>query len=166
MMTALATVTKVVPAQQGFQVTLSCEQQTSCSSCQSSKSCGTGIVSKAFGNKTLFWRLQTTQALEAGEVVEIGLPEKSVLQSAALVYLLPLFFMMLGAWLGDQWLAPMLGFERDSDPHCTALYCARCMGCQTLCESAGATLSAASGFVTKTGYPGCLNYDANPNEIG
>lgn len=110
MMTALATVTKVVPAQEGFQVTLSCEQQTSCSSCQSSKSCGTGIVSKAFGNKTLFWRLQTTQALEAGEVVEIGLPEKSVLQSAALVYLLPLFFMMLGAWLGDQWLAPMLGF--------------------------------------------------------
>lgn len=110
MMTALATVTKVVPAQQGFQVTLSCEHQTSCSSCQSSKSCGTGIVSKAFGNKTLFWRLQTTQALEAGEVVEIGLPEKSVLQSAALVYLLPLFFMMLGAWLGDQWLAPMLGF--------------------------------------------------------
>ncbi|EEO00951.1 SoxR reducing system RseC family protein [Vibrio cholerae] len=110
MMTALATVTKVVPAQQGFQVTLSCEQQTSCSSCQSSKSCGTGIVSKAFGNKTLFWRLQTTQALEAGEVVEIGLPEKSVLQSAALVYLLPLFFMMLGAWLGNQWLAPMLGF--------------------------------------------------------
>ncbi|EJL6366780.1 SoxR reducing system RseC family protein [Vibrio cholerae] len=110
MMTALATVTKVLPAQQGFQVTLSCEQQTSCSSCQSSKSCGTGIVSKAFGNKTLFWRLQTTQALEAGEVVEIGLPEKSVLQSAALVYLLPLFFMMLGAWLGDQWLAPMLGF--------------------------------------------------------
>ncbi|HDI3296600.1 TPA: SoxR reducing system RseC family protein [Vibrio cholerae] len=110
MMTALATVTKVVPAQQGFQVTLSCEQQTSCSSCQSSKSCGTGIVSKAFGNKTLFWRLQTTQALEAGEVVEIGLPEKSVLQSAALVYLLPLFFIMLGAWLGDQWLAPMLGF--------------------------------------------------------
>ncbi|AEA79363.1 Sigma factor RpoE regulatory protein RseC [Vibrio cholerae LMA3984-4] len=110
MMTALATVTKVVPAQQGFQVTLSCEQQTSCSSCQSSKSCGTGIVSKAFGSKTLFWRLQTTQALEAGEVVEIGLPEKSVLQSAALVYLLPLFFMMLGAWLGNQWLAPMLGF--------------------------------------------------------
>ncbi|ENM5826589.1 SoxR reducing system RseC family protein [Vibrio metoecus] len=107
MMTALATVTKVVPAQQGFQVTLSCEQQTSCSSCQSSQSCGTGVVSKALGNKTLFWRLQTTQALQAGEVVEIGLPEKSLLQSAALVYLLPLFFMMLGAWLGTQWLAPM-----------------------------------------------------------
>ncbi len=77
MMTALATVTKVVPAQQGFQVTLSCEQKTSCSSNQSSKSCGTGIVSRAFGNKTLFWRLQTTQALEAGEVVEIGLPERA-----------------------------------------------------------------------------------------
>lgn len=71
-----------------------------------------GIVSKAFGNKTLFWRLQTTQALEAGEVVEIGLPEKSVLQSAALVYLLPLFFMMLGAWLGDQWLALCWVLER------------------------------------------------------
>ncbi|EEY98947.1 sigma factor RpoE regulatory protein RseC [Vibrio sp. RC586] len=109
MMTALATVTKVVPDHEGFQVTLSCEQQTSCSNCQSSQSCGTGVVSKALGNKTLFWRLQTTQALQAGEVVEIGLPEKSLLLSAALVYLLPLFFMMLGAWLGTQWLAPMLG---------------------------------------------------------
>lgn len=108
MMTALATVTQVVPAAHGFEVTLSCEQQTSCSSCQSSKSCGTGIVSQAFGNKTLFWQLQTSQVLQTGEVVEIGLPEKSVLQSAALVYLLPLLFMMLGASLGSQWLAPML----------------------------------------------------------
>ncbi|MGL4191202.1 MAG: SoxR reducing system RseC family protein [Vibrio sp.] len=108
MMTALATVTQVVATQQGFQVTLSCQQQTSCSHCQSSSSCGTGIVSKALGSKALLWQLHTQQALQAGEVVEIGLPEKSLLQSTALVYLLPLFFMLLGAWFGTQWLAPWL----------------------------------------------------------
>ena len=42
-------------------------------------------------------------------MVEIGFPEKSLLQSAALVYLVPLLMMILGAWLADSWLAPMLG---------------------------------------------------------
>lgn len=51
MMTALATVTQVTAQQQHFSVELSCEQQTSCNSCASQKSCGTGIVSKAVGKK-------------------------------------------------------------------------------------------------------------------
>lgn len=59
MMTALATVTAVQPDAKGFHVELSCQQQTSCSSCSSSKSCGTGIVSKAIGNKALLWQLDT-----------------------------------------------------------------------------------------------------------
>lgn len=107
MMTALATVTSVQLKQQGFHVELSCEQQTSCSSCSSSKSCGTGIVSKAVGNKILHWQLNTDKTVKPGQVIEIGFPEKSLLQSAALVYLVPLFMMMLGAWLGDAVIAPM-----------------------------------------------------------
>ena len=109
MMTALATVAKVQPQAQGFEVELSCEQQTSCSSCSSQKSCGTGIVSKAVGNKSLHWHLITDKAVKPGQVVEIGLPEKSLLQSAALVYLLPLFAMILGAFFTQWWLAPLLG---------------------------------------------------------
>ena len=108
MMTALATVMQVKPQSQGYEIQLSCEQKTSCSSCSSSKSCGTGIVSKAIGNKALFWTLNTSQSVHQGQVVEIGFPEKSLLQSAALVYLVPLFMMIFGAWIANQWLAPTL----------------------------------------------------------
>ncbi|RZR15272.1 SoxR reducing system RseC family protein [Vibrio vulnificus] len=108
MMTALATVTQVTPNDHGFEVALSCEQQTSCSSCASQKSCGTGVVSKAFGNKSLLWHLETQRRLHAGQVVEIGIPEQSLLQSAMLVYLLPIVAMLLGALFGHLVLSPWL----------------------------------------------------------
>lgn len=108
MMTALATVTDVQALSEGYQVDLSCEQKTSCSGCASAKSCATGTVSKAIGNKSLQWKLNTSTSVSQGQVVEIGFPEKSLLESAALVYLLPLFALLIGATLGDAWLAPML----------------------------------------------------------
>jgi sigma-E factor negative regulatory protein RseC len=109
MMTALATVTGVTPSQEGYHVDLSCQQQTSCSGCASAKSCSTGVVSKAIGNKSLSWRLTTQSLVSPGQLIEIGFPEKSLLQSASLVYLLPLFALLIGATLGDTWLAPWLG---------------------------------------------------------
>lgn len=108
MMTALATVTQVTPNDHGFEVALSCEQQTSCSSCSSQKSCGTGVVSKAFGNKSLLWHLETQRRLHVGQVVEIGIPEQSLLQSAMLVYLLPIVAMLLGALFGHLVFSPLL----------------------------------------------------------
>ncbi|EGQ7938722.1 SoxR reducing system RseC family protein [Vibrio vulnificus] len=108
MMTALATVTQVTPNDHGFEVALSCEQQTSCSSCSSQKSCGTGVVSKAFGNKSLLWHLETQRRLHVGQVVEIGIPEQSLLQSAMLVYLLPIVAMLLGVLFGHLVLSPWL----------------------------------------------------------
>ncbi|HAS6348168.1 TPA: transcriptional regulator [Vibrio vulnificus] len=109
MMTALATVTQVTQHESGYQVALSCEQQTSCSSCTSQKSCGTGVVSKAFGNKNLHWQLKTSRILKVGQVVEIGIPEQSLLQSAMLVYLLPILAMLVGALCAHFVLAPWLG---------------------------------------------------------
>ncbi|MBE3798583.1 SoxR reducing system RseC family protein, partial [Vibrio parahaemolyticus] len=79
---------------------LSCEQQTSCSSCSSQKSCGTGVVTKAIGNKSLSWHLRTEKNVQVGQVVEIGFPESSLIKSAMAVYLLPLFGLILGAMVG------------------------------------------------------------------
>lgn len=109
MMTALATVTGVTPSEKGFDVDLSCQQQTSCSGCASAKSCSTGVVSKAIGNKSLNWRLTTDKPVTPGQLIEIGFPEKNLLQSASLVYLLPLLAMLIGTVVGDAWLAPLLG---------------------------------------------------------
>ncbi|EKM22459.1 SoxR reducing system RseC family protein [Vibrio sp. HENC-03] len=107
MMTALATVTGVHRHGRQYDVDLSCEQQTSCSSCSSQKSCGTGVVTKAIGNKTLSWHLRTPKSVKVGQVVEIGFPEASLIKSAMAVYLLPLFGLILGAVIGNFLLAPL-----------------------------------------------------------
>ncbi|GLT14949.1 SoxR reducing system RseC family protein [Vibrio algivorus] len=110
MMTALATVISVEQEQGMNTVQLSCEQQTSCKSCKSQKSCGTGMVSKALGSKAHFWKLRTSQALQNGQVVEIGLPEKSLVLSALIVYLLPLLAMIAGSVFAQLVLRPWLNF--------------------------------------------------------
>ncbi|SDG64237.1 positive regulator of sigma(E), RseC/MucC [Vibrio xiamenensis] len=107
MMTALATVSAVTTQSDGFEVELSCEQKTSCSSCASQKSCGTGIVSKAVGSKALNWTLQTNKLVKIGQIVEIGFPERSLILSAMVVYIVPLVAMILGAVIGQWWLAPL-----------------------------------------------------------
>ncbi|NMT03800.1 SoxR reducing system RseC family protein, partial [Vibrio parahaemolyticus] len=106
MMTALATVTDVHRRGKQFEIDLSCEQQTSCSSCSSQKSCGTGVVTKAIGNKSLSWHLRTDKSVKIGQVVEIGFPESSLIKSAMAVYLLPLFGLIIGAMFGHFLLAP------------------------------------------------------------
>lgn len=102
MMTALATVASVSSTPDGYSVELNCERQSSCSHCSSSESCSTGVVSKALGSKVLRWTLSTTQIVKEGQMVEIGFPEKSLLESAALVYLLPLVMLIIGALCGQS----------------------------------------------------------------
>ncbi|OBT17346.1 hypothetical protein A9264_00815 [Vibrio sp. UCD-FRSSP16_10] len=108
MMNALAMVTKVTelsPAKASeklFKVDITCEQQTSCSGCASKSSCATGQVTKAIGNKEHAWSLTTSTPVVAGDIVEIGLPEKALLSAAALVYLVPLLFLLIGALIGTE----------------------------------------------------------------
>ncbi|PJC86282.1 transcriptional regulator [Vibrio sp. HA2012] len=104
MMTALATVIAVKDDERGHVLELSCQQQTSCSHCASQSSCGTGIVSKAVGNRSHKWELVTPQPVSAGQVIEIGLPEKKLIQFASVVYLIPLLMLMLGGLLGQSLL--------------------------------------------------------------
>lgn len=122
MMTALATVSDVKASASGYEVELSCEQQTSCNSCSSQKSCGTGIVSKAVGAKSLHWHLVTPKVVKKGQVVEIGLPEKNLLQSAAVVYLVPLFALILGAGFAQWALVPWLDGGEGIVILCSALF--------------------------------------------
>lgn len=108
MMTALATVVSAHKTDSGYSIELSCDQQTSCSHCASQKSCGTGIISKAVGNKSHLWVVHSEHEIKAGKMVEIGLPEKRLIQFASIVYILPLIMLIIGAVIGDQLLAPLL----------------------------------------------------------
>lgn len=124
MMTALATVVDVTKGADGNYVSLSCDQQTSCSHCASQKSCGTGIVSKAIGNKQHLWKLITKEKVLVGQTVEIGLPEKKLIQYASLVYIFPLAMLMLGAGVGELFLAPLLGSGEGATIFCSTLFMA------------------------------------------
>ncbi|OAN12581.1 transcriptional regulator [Photobacterium jeanii] len=99
MMRSLATVVAVEPQA----ITVSCQQETSCGHCASRDSCGTGIVSKAVPGRAHTMTITTTEKVAVGDVVEIGLAEKSMLSSALLVYLLPLLFLIVGTVAGQWW---------------------------------------------------------------
>ncbi|RWX53265.1 SoxR reducing system RseC family protein [Photobacterium chitinilyticum] len=105
MMRSLATVVAVDP---GI-ITVTCQQQTSCGHCASRDSCGTGIVSKATPGRSHLVKIVTQTRVSIGEVVEIGLSERSMLHSAILVYVLPLLFLVLGAVLGQWWFVDLAG---------------------------------------------------------
>ncbi|KAB2825656.1 SoxR reducing system RseC family protein [Aliivibrio finisterrensis] len=105
MMTALATVLDI----QDDIVVVGCQQKSSCNHCSSKNSCGTGIVSKVLPGKVHHWAFHTDKKLTIGQMVEIGLPEKNLLQSAAIVYLVPLFFLLIGAFISDALITPLVG---------------------------------------------------------
>ena len=105
MMTALATVLDI----QDDIVVVGCQQKTSCNHCSSKDSCGTGIVSKVLPGKVHHWAFHTDKKLTIGQMVEIGLPEKNLLQSATIVYLVPLAFLLFGALLSEWLLSPLIG---------------------------------------------------------
>ncbi|ELR65360.1 Sigma factor RpoE regulatory protein RseC [Photobacterium marinum] len=105
MMRSLATVVAVEPGA----ITVSCQQQTSCGHCASRDSCGTGIVSKAVPGRSHLVKIPTREKVSEGQLVEIGLPEKSMLHSALLVYMLPLLFLILGAAFGQWFFVDLAG---------------------------------------------------------
>ena len=97
MMRTLATVVAV----DSGQITVSCQQETSCGHCASRDSCGTGIVSKAMPGRSHQINISTNEKITLGQVVEIGLSERSMLSSALLVYMLPLLFLVGGSLIGQ-----------------------------------------------------------------
>lgn len=105
MMRSLATVIATRPGK----MTVSCQQQSSCGSCASRDSCGSGIVSKALPGRQHQITITTEVQAKVGEVVEIGLSERSMLHSAMLVYVLPLLCLVLGAALGQWWFISLAG---------------------------------------------------------
>ena len=119
MMHSLATVVACHPGN----IVVSCQQQTSCGSCASQHSCGSGIVSKALPGRQHQITVATQQPVNIGDVVEIGLSERSMIHSALLVYVLPLLCLVVGAALGQWWFVSMAGGS-ELGVILTALSCA------------------------------------------
>ncbi|MCE9685325.1 SoxR reducing system RseC family protein [Shewanella sp. AS16] len=93
--------------------TVEVEIKSGCNHCASSESCGTSAVAKAFSPKTQQFSIPCDQACRPGELLKLGLPESVILKAAALVYLLPLLGLFVGAGMG---LLMASGFALAKDP--------------------------------------------------
>ncbi|MTH45814.1 SoxR-reducing system protein RseC [Intestinirhabdus alba] len=88
----------VVDWQDGL-ATVSCDVKASCSGCASRVGCGSRVLNKLGPQTTHTIVVPSAQPLTPGQKVELGIAEGSLLGSAMLVYLTPLFGLFLMASL-------------------------------------------------------------------
>lgn len=78
-------------------VWLEAERQSTCNGCQVRQGCGTGMLAKHVGQKFSRITVKKTSDVEIGQQVQLAIPEETLLQGAALMYLLPLVLMFIFA---------------------------------------------------------------------
>ncbi|MFV2061446.1 MAG: SoxR reducing system RseC family protein [Gammaproteobacteria bacterium] len=76
-------------------------KKSSCGSCSVNKACGTGIISNYFKPKALEFSIKNTINAKVGDDIIIGINERVFLFGSFLMYILPLFFILCFAVLGD-----------------------------------------------------------------
>lgn len=73
-----------------------CQSQSACGQCAAKNSCGTSSLSELNGKRgEHIFNVETMMPLREGQMVEIGLEEKSMLFSALLMYIVPLLTLLL-----------------------------------------------------------------------
>ncbi len=84
----------VVAWQDGI-ATLHTEAKTSCNSCQARKGCGSHMLNKLGPKNAHVMQIASSKPLQPGQRIELGIKESSLLGSALLVYMTPLFGLFL-----------------------------------------------------------------------
>ena len=79
--------------------TLYTEAKTSCNSCNARKGCGSHLLNKLGPEDAEVIKIASKQPLKAGQRIEIGIRESSLLSSALLVYMTPLLGLFIVAGL-------------------------------------------------------------------
>jgi len=77
--------------------------KSSCGGCKQIDSCGSGQIAKAIPQRKLSVEISTNLPVKIGDVLVLGLSEKSILKSAGQVYLWPLIGLISSSAFG-QWL--------------------------------------------------------------
>lgn len=98
---------------QNGEALLKCDVKTSCNSCASRAGCGTRVLNKLGPQTEHLLTVPSEKPLLAGQKVELGIAEKSLLGSALLVYMSPLLGLFviggLFQWLFETDIAAMIG---------------------------------------------------------
>ena len=76
-----------------------CISKSACSSCHNQTSCGVGVVSKAFSDKSQYFELPYKEGMKVDSFIELQISNGDLIKSASLIYLLPIFFFITSALL-------------------------------------------------------------------
>ncbi|MGD2112552.1 MAG: SoxR reducing system RseC family protein [Gammaproteobacteria bacterium] len=80
------------------------ERRSGCGGCAAREGCGSGVIARAFGNRTVTLKVVNRIDARIGDRVVIGLAETGLVRGALAVYAVPLLALFAGA-LGASWLA-------------------------------------------------------------
>ena len=93
----------VIAYQDGV-VTVECQANQGCGGCSAKASCGTAALTELTGKSTRYqFTFPCSRPMKIGEMVEIGLPEQSLLRLAFIAYTIPLTVLILSVLLGNYW---------------------------------------------------------------
>lgn len=76
---------------------LQAERQSTCDKCQVKKGCGTGLLSEHVGRRFSTIAVPKKTSVQAGQQMNVSIPEEALLHGAFMMYLLPILFMFAGA---------------------------------------------------------------------
>ncbi|MDD7568890.1 MAG: SoxR reducing system RseC family protein [[Actinobacillus] rossii] len=80
-----------------------CQSKSACGGCAAKTACGSSVLSELTGqHHEHVFRITTITPVAIGQYVEIGLPERSLLQSVWLIYVLPLMAILVSTFIGNQ----------------------------------------------------------------
>jgi sigma-E factor negative regulatory protein RseC len=89
------------------------ERKSACGHCSANQTCGTSVLSKYIGKRSMGMWVTDPLGVQKGEQVVIRLQEGGLLLGSLAVYLLPLVLFIGAAMLGDS-LAGNLGWGHEA----------------------------------------------------
>jgi sigma-E factor negative regulatory protein RseC len=73
-----------------------------CGACSARGACGTSLLDRFLGRKSLELELEDTIGLSSGDEVIVGVPEEALLISSFFAYIVPLLGLIAAAMLGTE----------------------------------------------------------------
>lgn len=78
------------------------QRKTACQSCSAKNSCGTGIIARTFGERTLRFKVENVVNAGVGDSVILGIDDRILVRSSLLLYAMPLLAMLVSGYLGQS----------------------------------------------------------------
>ncbi|MDG2952659.1 SoxR reducing system RseC family protein [Exercitatus varius] len=105
----MMTETAVVVRYETGKATVKCQTKSACGSCAARNACGTAALAGLTGEQDEhLFSVETLTPVKQGQLVEIGLPERSLIASAFWLYAVPLLTLIITTFATEIWLSDEL----------------------------------------------------------